>query len=159
MLLLSTAIYLTNWTIGQYVKRTRVARYTDEQPAVPSSPEASVDTELDATVTMAAAKRGRLRSLDAFRGLTIVVMVFVNYGGGQYWWMVHSTWNGLYVADVLFPCFLWIMGVCLPIALRSQLANSVPKRIMIGRVVKVYCISGYIISYDMFTNFSLRSAR
>ncbi|CAN8019535.1 unnamed protein product [Ixodes persulcatus] len=45
----------------------------------------------------------RLRALDAFRGLSLVVMVFVNYGGGKYWFFHHSPWNGLTVADLVFP--------------------------------------------------------
>jgi hypothetical protein len=34
----------------------------------------------------------RLRSLDAFRGLTLTLMVFVNYGGGGYYFLQHSAW-------------------------------------------------------------------
>ena len=34
------------------------------------------------------------RSLDAFRGLSISVMIFVNYGGGNYYFFNHSPWNG-----------------------------------------------------------------
>ena len=30
-------------------------------------------------------KRKRVKSLDAFRGLSITIMIFVNYGGGGYW--------------------------------------------------------------------------
>ena len=37
----------------------------------------------------------RLESIDVFRGLCLVVMIFVNYGGGQYWFFHHSPWNGL----------------------------------------------------------------
>ncbi|PWA32690.1 hypothetical protein CCH79_00012393, partial [Gambusia affinis] len=37
----------------------------------------------------------RLRSLDTFRGMSLVIMVFVNYGGGRYWFFRHSSWNGL----------------------------------------------------------------
>ena len=31
------------------------------------------------------AKKKRVKSLDAFRGLSITIMIFVNYGGGGYW--------------------------------------------------------------------------
>ena len=50
-------------------------------------------------------------SLDTFRGLAITVMIFVNYGGGSYYFFNHSIWNGLTVADLVFPWFMWIMGV------------------------------------------------
>ena len=39
-------------------------------------------------------QRRRVKSLDAFRGLAIVVMIFVNYGGGGYWFFAHARWNG-----------------------------------------------------------------
>ncbi len=48
-------------------------------------------------------KKARVRSLDTFRGITIALMIFVNDGAGGYWWMEHATWNGLGVADLVFP--------------------------------------------------------
>ena len=65
--------------------------------------------------------------MDTFRGLSIVIMIFVNYGGGSYWYFAHSPWNGLTVADLVFPWFLWIMGVSLAINIRSQLRNSLAR--------------------------------
>ncbi len=35
--------------------------------------------------------------------ICIAVMIFVNYGGGLYWYFTHSSWNGLTVADLVFP--------------------------------------------------------
>ena len=32
-------------------------------------------------------------------------MCFVNYGGGGYWFFDHSNWNGLTVADLVFPWY------------------------------------------------------
>lgn len=52
----------------------------------------------------------RVMSLDTFRGLSITIMIFVNYGGGGYWFFNHSLWDGLTVADLVFPWFIWIMG-------------------------------------------------
>ncbi|XP_063217352.1 heparan-alpha-glucosaminide N-acetyltransferase-like isoform X2 [Bacillus rossius redtenbacheri] len=69
----------------------------------------------------------RMKSLDEFRGLCIVLMIFVNYGGGQYWFFKHSAWNGLTVADLVFPWFLWVMGVSMALSLRSQLRTSVSR--------------------------------
>ncbi|XP_055612390.1 heparan-alpha-glucosaminide N-acetyltransferase [Uranotaenia lowii] len=69
-------------------------------------------------------RNARLSSLDTFRGIAISIMIFVNSGGGHYWWIEHATWNGLHVADLVFPWFLFIMGVCIPISLRSQLSRN-----------------------------------
>ena len=35
-----------------------------------------------------------------FRGIALAIMIFVNDGGGGYWFFEHATWNGLYVADL-----------------------------------------------------------
>jgi len=59
----------------------------------------------------------RLRSLDTFRGMSLVIMIFVNYGGGGYYFFNHSIWNGLTVADLVFPWFIWIMGTSMAISL------------------------------------------
>ncbi|KAK2722672.1 hypothetical protein QYM36_003004 [Artemia franciscana] len=69
-------------------------------------------------------KTKRLASLDTFRGLSIVVMIFVNGGGGGYWFFQHATWDGLLVADLVFPWFIWIMGVCIPMAITGQLKRK-----------------------------------
>src|SRR5256886_795904 len=61
----------------------------------------------------------RLRSLDAFRGLTIAAMVLVNNPGT---WMAvyaplkHARWHGLTPTDVIFPFFLFIVGVAIPLS-------------------------------------------
>uniref|UniRef100_A0A1B0BY02 Heparan-alpha-glucosaminide N-acetyltransferase catalytic domain-containing protein n=1 Tax=Glossina palpalis gambiensis TaxID=67801 RepID=A0A1B0BY02_9MUSC len=77
----------------------------------------------------------RLRSLDTFRGLTIVLMIFVNNGGGHYWWIEHAPWNGLHLADIVFPSFLWIMGVCIPISIKSQITRDVTKYRIVLRIL------------------------
>ena len=70
--------------------------------------------------------KSRIRSLDTFRGITIALMIFVNDGAGGYWFLEHATWNGLQVADLVFPWFLWIMGVCIPMSIKSFEKRKVP---------------------------------
>ncbi|XP_053689802.1 heparan-alpha-glucosaminide N-acetyltransferase [Sabethes cyaneus] len=102
--------------------------------------QTAVDTELDpaspteSTKTLTNPAKPRLRSLDTFRGIAIMLMIFVNSGGGHYWWIEHATWNGLHVADLVFPWFLFIMGVCIPISLRSQLNRNVPKTAILKNI-------------------------
>lgn len=69
--------------------------------------------------------------------LTIALMIFVNSGGGEYEWIEHATWNGLHLADIVFPCFLWIMGVCIPISIKSQIMKNISKRIIFQNIVIV----------------------
>jgi heparan-alpha-glucosaminide N-acetyltransferase len=64
-------------------------------------------------------KKERLQSLDVYRGLTILGMVFADHIEGMeggFWWLVHPEWNGLTLADLVFPAFLFIMGVAIPLA-------------------------------------------
>ncbi|XP_032664631.1 heparan-alpha-glucosaminide N-acetyltransferase-like isoform X2 [Odontomachus brunneus] len=66
----------------------------------------------------------RIRSVDTFRGIAILLMIFVNNGGGQYVFFNHSVWNGLTVADLMLPWFAWIMGLSITISKRSELRVS-----------------------------------
>ena len=65
----------------------------------------------------------RLVSLDAFRGLTMLLMVLVNNGGGpqSYSQLEHSAWNGWTLTDTVFPSFIWIVGVAITLALGRKL--------------------------------------
>lgn len=59
-------------------------------------------------------------SLDAFRGLTVVLMVIVNVQGSgddAFSLLNHAEWNGLTFADLVFPWFLFIVGLSAPLAL------------------------------------------
>ena len=61
----------------------------------------------------------RLLSLDAFRGLTIAAMVLVNNPGtwaAVYAPLKHAEWHGLTPTDVIFPFFLFIVGVAIPLS-------------------------------------------
>jgi heparan-alpha-glucosaminide N-acetyltransferase len=71
----------------------------------------------------------RLASLDSFRGFALVIMIFVNYGGGGYWFFNHSRWNGLTVADLVFPWFVWIMGVSIVFSYKGRRKDSLWSRI------------------------------
>ncbi|RUS72739.1 hypothetical protein EGW08_019506 [Elysia chlorotica] len=78
----------------------------------------------------------RLKSLDTFRGISIVIMIFVNYGGGNYWFFKHSRWNGLTVADLVFPWFIFIMGTAMALSFQSQIRRNVPRWKMFTKVVR-----------------------
>ncbi|XLZ72661.1 DUF5009 domain-containing protein [Massilia sp. SR12] len=65
----------------------------------------------------------RLASLDAFRGFIILAMIWVNYIAGMPGspaWLQHTgpTADGIGVPDLVFPGFLFIVGVAIPLALR-----------------------------------------
>lgn len=62
-------------------------------------------------------------------------MIFANSGAGHYWWIDHAPWNGLHIADLVFPFFLWIMGVCIPISIKSQHKRKVSRMNMFKGVL------------------------
>ena len=87
---------------------------------------------------------GRMRSLDVFRGLTIVLMVIVNAamvvaageGAVTYATLEHAPWAGVTTADVVFPFFLFILGVAIPFALARYKDQGGLDRTVFQRILK-----------------------
>jgi heparan-alpha-glucosaminide N-acetyltransferase len=67
-------------------------------------------------------------------------MIFVNDGSGSYTILGHTTWNGMLLGDLVFPCFIWIMGVCIPIALSALLKRGVSKLQISYSILKVIIV-------------------
>ena len=64
----------------------------------------------------------RLKSLDIIRGITIAGMILVNNPGSWghiYTPLEHAAWNGLTPTDLVFPFFMFIMGVATYFSLRK----------------------------------------
>ncbi len=81
------------------------------------------------TVPAGPPTRERILSLDVFRGLTILVMVFVNDVSGVKglpWWTYHIPpgENGMTYVDVVYPAFLFIVGMAIPLALGARLRRG-----------------------------------
>ena len=71
--------------------------------------------------------RPRLLSLDFFRGFTVAAMILVNDPGDWghiYWPLEHSKWNGCTPTDLVFPFFLFMVGVSVTFALSSRKADA-----------------------------------
>ncbi|MFZ0285765.1 MAG: heparan-alpha-glucosaminide N-acetyltransferase domain-containing protein [Terriglobales bacterium] len=69
----------------------------------------------------------RLVSLDLFRGATIAAMILVNNAGdppNSYWPLKHAEWNGWTPADLIFPFFLFIVGVSMAFSFSSRLKRG-----------------------------------
>jgi predicted acyltransferase len=82
---------------------------------------------------------GRIASVDALRGLTILLMIFVNdLGPAAPSWMPHirpSNADGMTLADVVFPAFLFIVGVSIPLAYERARAAGKSVRAELGHIL------------------------
>lgn len=91
--------------------------------------------------TAGAAPSARIDSLDVLRGLTVLVMLFVNDLAGVSGvpaWMKHvhpSTADGMTFVDVVFPAFLFIVGLALPLAFERRFSRGESMRSVAGHVV------------------------
>ena len=79
-------------------------------------------------VLQAAQPAKRVISIDIFRGLNILLMIFVNNVAevkGLPWWTYHrGDVNGMTYVDMVFPGFLFLMGMAIPLAVDSRLAQG-----------------------------------
>jgi predicted acyltransferase len=81
----------------------------------------------------------RLESLDVFRGLTIAAMILVNNPGdwnAVYEQLTHAEWNGWTIADLVFPFFLFIVGVAIPLSLGTAAATPAARRASLARILR-----------------------
>ena len=79
-----------------------------------------------------ATARPRLHGVDVLRGLAVVGMLVVdNRGNGAISAQFrHEAWNGLHVADVVFPVFLLVVGVSLPFSRRAERPRPALTRVL-----------------------------
>ena len=90
----------------------------------------------------------RLRSLDFFRGLTVAGMILVNNPGDWdniYAPLEHSKWNGCTPTDLVFPFFLFIVGVSIVYAMATKKTDPANHRAIIlkaaRRSLTIYALS------------------
>ena len=98
----------------------------------------------------------RLVSLDVLRGLTIVGMIIVNNGVGERCFvpLEHAAWNGLTPTDLVFPFFLFMVGVSIALSLGKYspaaplpLAKGTALRKVVVRSVKLFLI-GLLLTFS-----------
>jgi heparan-alpha-glucosaminide N-acetyltransferase len=87
-----------------------------------NAPHLSIDGAGEPVVT-------RIQSIDIFRGITLAVMIFVNDLDGTKnlpWWTFHAkaNWEVMTYVDMVFPVFLFLVGMSLPIAIQTRLRRN-----------------------------------
>src|SRR5580704_4948809 len=83
-------------------------------------------------------KPERLVSLDVYRGLTVAGMILVTDPGtysAVYWPLRHAEWNGATPTDMIFPSFLFIVGVAITLSFAARMKRGVDRARLAGQVV------------------------
>ena len=81
----------------------------------------------------------RVVSVDVFRGATIVAMILVNNPGDWghvYAPLLHAEWHGWTPTDLIFPFFLFIVGVAIALALGRRLEKGAEKKELVRKIVR-----------------------
>jgi predicted acyltransferase len=105
----------------------------------------------------------RLVSLDVFRGLTIAAMVLVNNPGSWssiYWPLEHAEWNGWTPTDLVFPFFLFIVGVSITLAFARRVEQGSVQRALYLKVFKraaIIFLVGFLL--NLFPRFDFTTVR
>ncbi|HEY0005179.1 MAG TPA: heparan-alpha-glucosaminide N-acetyltransferase domain-containing protein [Pyrinomonadaceae bacterium] len=82
---------------------------------------------------------GRMDSLDVFRGMTIAGMILVNNPGSWeaiYGPLEHAEWHGWTPTDLVFPFFLFIVGVSITLALGRRAESVGSKRALYLKIIR-----------------------
>ncbi|WP_044240705.1 acyltransferase family protein [Flexithrix dorotheae] len=118
---------------------------------------------MEATKTATNKTQQRLISLDAFRGLTIAGMIIVNTPGSWsnvYPPLLHASWHGVTPTDLVFPFFVFIMGVSITLAFTKQLEVNKPKSEIIKKLVirslKIFALGIFLALFPKFDFMNLR---
>ena len=88
----------------------------------------------------------RLQSLDVLRGFTIILMIIVNSPGSWshvYSPLLHAEWNGLTPTDLVFPSFLFIVGISIVLSLEKRILVDSKQKLLkkvFGRAIKIYLV-------------------
>src|SRR3984957_20887183 len=80
----------------------------------------------------------RLLSVDVLRGLTIAFMIMVNNPGGEGAWaqMRHAEWNGFTATDLVFPTFLFLVGVSIVFSIQARLSRGDSRAKLAGHTLR-----------------------
>lgn len=101
-------------------------------------------------------------SLDVFRGVTIAAMMLVNNPGSWsavYPPLLHAEWHGWTFTDTVFPFFLWIVGVAVPLSSSRRLEAGQSRRQLflhaLRRAMIIFALGFGLNSFGYFIDGSL----
>ncbi len=107
----------------------------------------------------------RLVSLDALRGFTIAAMILVNTPGSWsyiYPPLAHKEWHGITPTDLIFPFFIFILGISIAFAYSRRLSSGLPLsdlyRKIFWRSLKIFAVGIFLSLFPWFDIAELRVA-
>lgn len=109
---------------------------------------------------MSSTDKERLLSLDVFRGITIAAMILVNNPGSWsavYSPLLHATWHGCTPTDLIFPFFIFIMGVAIVLSKPKTGKERGPIMVKIlKRTLYLFLIGLFLNGFPFFDLGSIR---
>jgi predicted acyltransferase len=116
-----------------------------------------------ASPSLNVAKPQRLISIDILRGLTIAFMILVNNNGNEaaaYWPLKHAAWNGFTPTDLVFPTFLFLVGMTTVLSTATRLAQGASRQSLflhvLRRSVVLYLLGIVVNSFPYFHLHTMR---
>jgi predicted acyltransferase len=105
--------------------------------------------------------KGRLLSLDVFRGFTLLGMVLVNsHPGDAYPPLAHVGWNGWTFTDLIFPFFVFIVGVAIPYSFASRLERGSSRQLLFWQILRrsvlLFVVGLFLNGFPQFNFSTLR---
>src|SRR5271155_3216428 len=97
-------------------------------------------------------------SVDVLRGLTIGFMILVNNNGDEphaYWPLKHAAWNGFTPTDLVFPTFLFLVGISTVFSSASRIAQGATRQSLFLHVVRrsvILFLLGLVVNSFPFFN-------
>jgi predicted acyltransferase len=122
----------------------------------PRMSPAAPGEQISSPVATAPAKRERLVSLDVFRGLTIAAMLLVNNPGtwgAIYPPLEHAAWNGWTPTDVIFPFFLFIVGITTHLSMTARRERGDSDAALVKQILRrggIIFLLGFLMSLFPF---------
>ncbi|MFC3094045.1 DUF1624 domain-containing protein [Alteromonas sediminis] len=117
---------------------------------------------------MSKLSQDRMLAIDALRGITITAMILVNNPGSwQYVYppLLHAEWHGWTPTDLIFPFFVFIVGLSMSLSVPKQLAKGQPnsailkqglirctKLILLGLFLAVFYYNTFDPNYNWWTD-------
>lgn len=104
----------------------------------------------------------RLLSLDVFRGITVAGMILVNNPGSWsniYPPLEHAPWNGCTPTDLIFPFFLFIVGVSIHFGYQDKISEGLTKKVFFKILKRALIIFSLGVFLSLFPKFNFEVVR